>query len=184
MTKNYANIPAKIKQSTSVHDVIMSSRDMQRNFGKSMYFAIREKSFDDIDMIGANNMRDVIFYSAYFNIFGDDIDEGTLLILRATVEDPESLPYDIPASEQVFVMMDEFVLRSFDTVEKATEFIESNFKRWPSCKIEDFIVLIGRKMGENFHKLFSVKVHSKKDQLKAEESRREKEFAAGFHSIC
>lgn len=175
MKRNFIGIPDKIRQSTSVHEVIINTLDLNDNVGRTLFFGIAEATQSTIDIIGANRLGDAVFYAAYFSIFGNEVPDE-VLILRATIEDPEDLPYEIKDGDSAFVILFDEIYE-FESMSEAINSIEESFALYPRLEIKDFCVLTGRKLGGKFKTKFKEKVTEAMQDL---DKQKERIYASGI----
>lgn len=153
----YKQIPANIK--TSTKDLVMGVKEINGRIGDTLYLVICDND-GDVVTLGANCIKDVIFYADRFKVLDKDMLKETT-ILKVRIEDPEDLPYEISDTESVYVIFDDWELMQFDSMKKAVDHIEENFIIHTEAEIDMFTVMIGRESLPGIQKAFIKKLERK-----------------------
>ena len=151
---NNSKIPESIK--TSICEVMMRPVEFNARQGDTIFAALKLDG-QSTDIIGANCLTDVAFYTAYFHLFPDGVDDN-IAVIKALVADPSDLPCEISDDEDIYVLCKSEELIQFGYVEEAVDYIELNFKFDEKASLDDFAVLIGREVTPNIRQAWLTKV--------------------------
>jgi len=127
---------------THEHEVIKSCEDMNDYQGEERIVLIIPDEDSDLTIVACETINDIAYYVAQDKLIKDpDIGPDEWILLRADIQDPEDLPYEMERGNCVFVIYDDAVLFRGDTMQEAVNYIEGTFKMgWP-VDISDFAVL-------------------------------------------
>jgi hypothetical protein len=142
--------------------VIYELSEIPSFIGKRVLLVIHHAGVD-LEIIGValdeGRLQDLPSYAAKNRSISFDLNETSFTLMSAVVLDPENLPYEINAGEEVFVIYDEWNFNGYSTMEAAARNIEYTIGMRTNSQIEDFIVLVGREFPQIVTKKFLHRLH-------------------------
>jgi len=142
-SNRFANIPVEIR--TLPEEVALGLDELIMFMGQQAVVSLYDTGYD-ITAAACEKIYDLPFYIAADNKLPKCIVEESLILISATVLDPENLPYELDALEEAFVIYDEWDFGRFNSMEKVVGKVEETFETFGESSIDDFIILSGTEL--------------------------------------
>ena len=136
----FRNIPVDIR--TSPEDVAFGLDELIIFMGRRVTIVLYDTGYD-ISATACKRLYDLPFYIAVDNKLPKHIAEESLIMVSATVLNPENLPYELDPGEEAFVIYDEWDFNRFDDMGKVADKVEETFRTFDEPSIDDFIIFTG-----------------------------------------
>lgn len=106
---------------------------------EELYFAIGSSS-NIVELLGCPSRVGLLKLAYEMGVFTVT---SPSIIIKATIHNPENLPYDVPLTKSVIVLFADHTMRIFHAMYNAIKFIEDCMIEYDQCDITDFAILIG-----------------------------------------
>jgi len=142
-SSRFGEIPVDI---LSPHeDVVVGCNNMISLLGRHATICIYD---EDIHLIAVacERLYDLPFFVSRANVLPRQIEGDRLMVLSATILNPENLPYEFDNDHRAFVIYDAWDYNECKNMPEVVEKVESLFRIFPDAEIDKFLILEGSRL--------------------------------------
>lgn len=141
---------------TPIEDVIITVPTMHKRMGDHVFLIVSPDEMDGFDIIGANNLNSLAFWTGYYYSKPNNLNTESVL-LSGKVSNPEIID-PLPRFQIAFLFygIDKYVLHfhACTTTDSLIENVETIMKNDPKADIQDVGLIIGAELLDKFKKNF------------------------------